>query len=119
MQAVAIGRLDQQPVGPLDGSGINHGGIAEAPEIAGKDNGASRRLQLDDGGAENVAGRHEARHAAAGKLHVLAEFDRPELAQHLFGVTLRIERQGGLVPGKAVAGGEFGFALLEMAAVGQ
>ena len=47
------------------------------------------------------------------------ELDRAEQLQRKAGVSLRVERQRGLVPGKAVAIGELRILFLEVPAVGE
>ena len=60
MQAVTVGRFDQQHVGLLDGRHVTHNRVAGTADVAGENDfdfaARLRHPHFDDGGAEDVAG---------------------------------------------------------------
>ena len=117
--AVAVGRFDQQIVGALDRYRIDHDGVVVSAEVAGEDGRDAGPVELDRGGAEDMAGPAEPHVAARRQIPLLIERDRRQMLERRARILECVERQRRLVLGEAMAVGEFRVLLLQMPGVGQ
>lgn len=112
--AIAVGRLDEQVVCIVGAHGIDHHGIIVSTDVAGEGSVHPVPLELDGGGAQDVAGAPEADRCPARELMGLLEGNWCEAVEGSDSIGLGVERQRRLVLGKAMAVGVVGVLFLQV-----
>ena len=117
--AIAIGRFDEQVIGPFNRLRIEHDGIGVSPEITGEGDRGARPIELDRGGSENMAGMAKTDAASTRKRTILIEGNERQMFKNFLCILQRVERQRRLVFRKAMAIRELGILFLEVSGIGQ